>query len=78
MERTTLSNKLKLSVPMYPLNFQLKIYVQAKNQKTPLEGIILKLALSKRAIRVKHFQLKNSENPFICETLRHFYTYQMT
>lgn len=47
MERTTLSNKLKLSVPMYPLNFQLKIYVQAKNQKTPLEGIILKLALSK-------------------------------
>lgn len=77
MERTTLSNKLKLSVHKYPLNFQLKIYIQAKKQ-TPLEGFILKLALSKKAIRVKHFQLKNSENPFICETLRHFYTYQVT
>lgn len=47
MERTALSNKLKLSIHMYPLNFQLKIYKQAK-KKTLLEGIILKLALSKK------------------------------
>jgi len=48
MERTALSNKLKLSIHMYPLNFQLKIYKQAKKKKTLLEGIILKLALSKK------------------------------
>lgn len=49
MERTALSNKLKISIHLYPLNFQLKIYKQAKKKKTPLlEGIILKLALSEK------------------------------